>query len=107
LIANSIDNFTHGIAVSGGSIKALIELSHIFNIFSLKPKKFFKIKIGFQASIKFGILSLMATLLHEIPHEIGDFVILLKSGLTYKQAAIAQVKKKHLIFLKTSHSKTH
>ena len=28
---------------------------------------------------------------NRIPHEIGDFVILLKSGLTYKQAAISQL----------------
>lgn len=62
LLANIIDNFTHGIAVAG----------------------------SFQASIKFGVLTLIATLLHEIPHEIGDFVILLKSGLNYKQAAFAQ-----------------
>ena len=37
------------------------------------------------------MITLFATLLHEIPHEIGDFVILLKSGLTYKQAAISQL----------------
>ena len=63
LVANVIDNFTHGIAVAG----------------------------SFQASFKFGLMTLMATLLHEIPHEIGDFVILLKSGLNYKQAAVAQL----------------
>lgn len=63
LIANIVDNFTHGIAIAG----------------------------SFQASLKFGVMTLIATLLHEIPHEIGDFVILLRSGLTYKQAALAQV----------------
>ncbi len=36
-------------------------------------------------------MTLFATLLHEIPHEIGDFVLLLKSGLNYKQAAISQL----------------
>jgi zinc transporter ZupT len=35
-------------------------------------------------------MTLIATLLHEIPHEIGDFVILLKSGLNYREAAMAQ-----------------
>lgn len=62
-VANIVDNFTHGIAVAG----------------------------SFQASFKFGVMTLIATLLHEIPHEIGDFVILLKSGLNYRQAAIAQL----------------
>ena len=36
-------------------------------------------------------MTLFATLLHEIPHEIGDYVLLLKSGLNYKQAAISQL----------------
>lgn len=63
LLANIFDNFTHGIAVAG----------------------------SFQASTKFGFMTLFATLLHEVPHEIGDFAILLKSGLDYQKAAMAQV----------------
>ena len=70
LTANIVDNFTHGIAVAG----------------------------SFQASLKFGLMTLFATLLHEIPHEVGDFVILLKSGLSYKQAACAQVKSLVIMF---------
>lgn len=65
LIGNIVDNFSHGIAVAG----------------------------SFQASFKFGVMTLFATLLHEIPHEIGDFAILLKAGLNYKQAALGQVIK--------------
>ncbi|KAG7167360.1 Zinc transporter ZIP13-like 1 [Homarus americanus] len=52
LIANGIDNFTHGLAVAG----------------------------SFMVSYKTGLLTTGAILIHEVPHEIGDFAILLKSG---------------------------
>ncbi|XP_054720634.1 zinc transporter ZIP13-like [Uloborus diversus] len=63
LIANSIDNFTHGLAVAG----------------------------SFLVGKKMGIITTFAILIHEIPHEIGDFAILLKSGFNPWNAAKAQI----------------
>lgn len=63
LLANSIDNFTHGLAVAG----------------------------SFLVSFRHGVLATFAILLHEIPHEVGDFAILLKSGFSRWDAAKAQL----------------
>lgn len=63
LLANSIDNFTHGLAVAG----------------------------SFLVSTKMGMCTTCAILLHEVPHEIGDFAILLKSGFRRWDAAVGQV----------------
>lgn len=63
LMANSIDNFTHGLAVGGSFL------------------------VGFRV----GILTTFAILVHEIPHEVGDFAILLKSGFSRWEAAKAQL----------------
>lgn len=63
LLANSIDNFTHGLAVAG----------------------------SFLVSMRHGVLATFAILLHEIPHEVGDFAILLRSGFTRWDAAKAQL----------------
>ncbi|KAM8938907.1 zinc transporter ZIP13 isoform 2-T2 [Pelodytes ibericus] len=63
LLANSIDNFTHGMAVAG----------------------------GFLVSKKVGILTTVAILLHEIPHEVGDFAILLRAGFDRWSAAKMQL----------------
>uniref|UniRef100_U5EX14 Putative zinc transporter n=1 Tax=Corethrella appendiculata TaxID=1370023 RepID=U5EX14_9DIPT len=63
LMANSIDNFTHGLAVAG----------------------------SFLVSFRHGILATFAILLHEIPHEVGDFAILLRSGFSRWDAAKAQL----------------
>jgi len=63
LMANVIDNFTHGLAVGG----------------------------SFLLSLRVGILSTLAILIHEIPHEVGDFAILLKSGFSRIEAAKLQL----------------
>lgn len=63
LIANIIDNFTHGLAVGG----------------------------SFLVSLRLGILTTFAILIHEIPHEVGDFAILLRSGFNRWDAARAQL----------------
>ncbi|XP_075693939.1 zinc transporter ZIP13 [Rhinoderma darwinii] len=63
LLANTIDNFTHGMAVAG----------------------------SFLVSRKVGILTTVAILLHEIPHELGDFAILLRAGFDRWSAAKMQL----------------
>lgn len=62
LLANVVDNFTHGLAVSA----------------------------SFCISTKVGLITTLAILLHEIPHEVGDFAILLRSGFDRWKAAKAQ-----------------
>uniref|UniRef100_A0A4W3HLA3 Zinc transporter ZIP13 n=1 Tax=Callorhinchus milii TaxID=7868 RepID=A0A4W3HLA3_CALMI len=63
LIANLIDNFTHGLAVAG----------------------------SFLVSRKVGLITTLAILLHEVPHEIGDFAILLRAGFDRWSAAKMQM----------------
>ncbi|KAL1423228.1 hypothetical protein MTO96_021211 [Rhipicephalus appendiculatus] len=63
LMANGIDNFTHGLAVAA----------------------------SFLVGVKMGMVTTLAILIHEIPHEVGDFAILLKSGFNRWDAARAQV----------------
>ena len=63
LVANSVDNFTHGLAIAA----------------------------SYVASPAVGILTTIAILCHEIPHEVGDFAILLNSGFSLKEATKAQM----------------
>lgn len=63
LMANIIDNFTHGLAIGG----------------------------SFLVSLRLGLLTTFAILIHEIPHEVGDFAILLRSGFNRWDAARAQL----------------
>lgn len=63
LVANTMDNFTHGLSLGG----------------------------AFLVSLRLGVLTTFAILVHEIPHEVGDFAILLKSGFTRWHAAVFQI----------------
>ncbi|KAI4461997.1 zinc transporter slc39a7 histidine-rich membrane protein ke4 [Holotrichia oblita] len=63
LVANAIDNFTHGLSLGG----------------------------AFLVSFRLGCLTTFAILMHEVPHEVGDFAILLKSGFTRCDAALFQL----------------
>lgn len=62
LVANCTDNFTHGLAIAA----------------------------SYVASPTVGMLTTAAILCHEIPHEVGDFAILLSSGFDIWSAAKAQ-----------------
>lgn len=46
---------------------------------------------AFSASSALGLSTTAAILFHELPHEVGDYAILLKAGYTKKQAMVAQV----------------
>lgn len=63
LLANVVDNFTHGLAVAA----------------------------SFLAGHRVGLLTTFAIIVHEVPHEIGDFAILLSSGFNRSRAAVAQL----------------
>ena len=63
LVANCTDNFTHGLAIAA----------------------------SYMASPLVGALTTLAIICHEIPHEVGDFAILLRSGFNTTTAAKAQI----------------
>lgn len=63
LLANGIDNFTHGLSVSA----------------------------SFMVSVKFGLLTACAIVIHEVPHELGDFAILLRAGFSKWEAVKGQL----------------
>uniref|UniRef100_T1JS05 Uncharacterized protein n=1 Tax=Tetranychus urticae TaxID=32264 RepID=T1JS05_TETUR len=63
VFANGVDNFTHGLAIAA----------------------------SFSAGLQIGILTTIAILIHEVPHEFGDFAILMNSGFSRWKAIQAQI----------------
>mmetsp|Transcript_43971 Transcript_43971/g.61799 ORF Transcript_43971/g.61799 Transcript_43971/m.61799 type:complete len:353 (-) Transcript_43971:88-1146(-) len=46
---------------------------------------------SFKASYSLGLVTTFAVLLHELPHEIGDFAILVQAGFSKREAMVAQL----------------
>lgn len=46
---------------------------------------------AFSANVTGGISTSVAVFCHELPHELGDFAVLLKAGMTVKQALVYNV----------------
>ncbi|PAA82661.1 hypothetical protein BOX15_Mlig026714g1 [Macrostomum lignano] len=63
LFANFVDNLTHGLAVGS----------------------------SYAVSVKVGLVTTFCILVHEVPHEISDFAILLRAGFHKWRAAKAQL----------------
>ena len=63
LVANCTDNFTHGLALAA----------------------------SYSSSHTVGLLTTAAIVCHEVPHEVGDFAILMQSGFSKWSAAKAQL----------------
>ena len=46
---------------------------------------------SYLASTRMGVIQTMAIFLHEIPHEVSDYAILVKHGMTLKGAMYVQI----------------
>uniref|UniRef100_T1JPG8 Zinc transporter ZIP10 n=1 Tax=Strigamia maritima TaxID=126957 RepID=T1JPG8_STRMM len=73
---------THTVPTSVSSVACMVIMGDGFHNFS----DGLAIGAAFASSITGGVSTAIAVFCHELPHELGDFAILLKSGMTAKQA---------------------
>ena len=73
LAADALHNFTDGLAIGASFAIASNEKSSVFELMKSR-----------------GGLATLSILFHEIPHELGDFAILVKNGFSKNQAILAQ-----------------
>jgi zinc and cadmium transporter len=78
------DVHSHSHAHDGGRSGLMIMIGDTFHNFI----DGILIAAAFTADIKLGLVTALAIIAHEIPQEVGDFLILLHSGYTKKQALI-------------------
>jgi len=80
-------------ATSHSPVSSSIKISGYLNLaadFSHNFTDGLAIGASFLAGRNVGYVTSLAVLFHEVPHEIGDFAILIESGFTRKQAVYAQ-----------------
>lgn len=75
---------THAHAHDGGRSGLMIMIGDTFHNFI----DGILIAAAFTADIKLGVVTALAIIAHEIPQEVGDFLILLHSGYSKRQALI-------------------
>ena len=92
-----------GQILGGQCLQLITFFFHSFIILSLLHSKFYlelllilfdyymSILHFILAGLNGGVMTSIAVLIHEVPHELADFAILVQSGLTVKQALFLNV----------------
>ncbi len=70
---------SHGHCHSGGILSLFADALHNFT-------DGLALAVTFSADFRMGLTTTVAIFLHEVPHQIGDYAILVKSGFSHKRA---------------------